>query len=109
MSVYNPNQVSDARLSNISERDKYNNQIVLSGAAESFLLDDGVFFLEYIQVQSGQTVVLKDGKGNEVTTIVGTANPIAQDHSPIRFNYGIQYTGTAETVKGFYVKGVLPQ
>lgn len=104
MGIYIP--ANNKKLTSISAADRANNVKVLSGASPQDLSTDGVFFLEEISVASGQTVIVKDGKGNEAFTIIGP-DVFSNDQSPLRLDYGIILTGTVARAKGFHMYGVL--
>lgn len=100
MAIY---QAPNNRKVLIIERERHNDQVIIYGNNESFLVDKGVFFIEYLQAATGTTVTVKDGKGN---TIVSALSEYKQDWSPIRCDYGISITGNVDMVKGFIVRNV---
>lgn len=101
MAIYRP--YTTKALSNFSESDRHNNQVVMSGTDETYPLSDGIFFLEFLEMDSG-TATIKDGKGRTIATGVTAFN---QDRSPIRCDYGITVEGDASIAKGFFALGVL--
>ena len=90
----------------INEKDRYNNQRVLSGTDAEFLLPKGIFFVEYIQLDTGDTIDLKDGKGNIIAAGILSVPPM---YSPIRCDYGVQVSGDVLMLKGFFVDNVLDE
>lgn len=103
--IYTP--VSNKILTSTSLADRINNQHVLAGTNPVLDLTDGIFFMEYLHVVSGQTAILKDGKGNTITTIVGDQTYQNNGGGPMRFDYGITVQGTVETIQGYVLRGVL--
>lgn len=77
-------------------------QVVLSGTDPEFVSDNGVFFLEMLQLGTGVTVTLKDG---DDVTIATTVSSFSQDQSPLRCDKGIKITGTVIMAKGFIMEG----
>jgi hypothetical protein len=90
----------------ISERDRFNDQVILSGVNESYPVTKGIFFLEYVEAASGTTVIIKDGSGNVIISGIDTWG---QDHSPIRCDYGVEFVGNLKIAKGFYVANVFSE
>jgi len=88
----------------IHDRDRYKNQVVLSGASESFSVAKGIFYLEYLEVASGSTVDIADGEGNQIIPATSGFNLA---HSPLRCDYGVQITGTCVFAKGFFIEGCI--
>lgn len=101
MTIYIP--PNNHQLSNIQDRDKFNNTRVIVGTNQELPLSDGVFFLEYLEAATGTTVAIADGNG---TQIVAAISSFASDHSPLRCDYGIAITGEVVIAKGFVVPGV---
>jgi hypothetical protein len=89
-------------ISKISPEQRLSNQVVLSGTDQDFLVNNGYFFLELLELASG-TVDIADGDGNAICTSGGFSN----DHSPLRCDKGIQLTGTVRQAKGFYLEDIL--
>jgi hypothetical protein len=87
----------------LSERDKYSDQVIMSGVNESYPVAKGVFFLEYVEAATGTTVVIKDGHGN---VIISGIDKWDQDHSPIRCDLGVEFVGNLKIAKGFFLAGV---
>jgi hypothetical protein len=85
------------------DRDKYNDQVILTGTDESYLVDKGIFYIEFFEADTGKTVTIKDGSGN---TIAAGVSSFSQDHSPIRCDYGIQVTGDLAMLKGYVMRNV---
>jgi hypothetical protein len=102
MAIYFPrNQKGSRALSHIRDEDKYNNQVVLNGADDEFLVPNGTFFLEYLLIEAGVSVTIKDGFNNTVADGVTAFN---QEHSPLRLEGGIKITGTVLIAKGFALR-----
>ena len=89
-----------------AERVKFNDQVVLSEASPEFLVDKGVFMLEYLLANTGETVTLIDGKDR---TIVSGISEFSNDHSPLRCNYGIKITGNVVIAKGYVVRNIFSE
>lgn len=86
--------------------DKINNQIIMTGTDEYFLIGDGTFFLETFHVVAGQTITVVDGQGNDVIEVDGD-HTFNQEHSPMRLDYGIIISGTVGYAKGYYRRGII--
>jgi len=90
----------------INEWDRFNDQVILSGIDESYPVEKGIFFLEFVEATTGTTVIIKDGLGN---TIVSGVDSWSQDHSPIRCDYGIEIEGNLKLAKGFFRANVFSE
>lgn len=91
------------RVITVSEKDRYNNQRIITGVDQSFLIEKGIFFIEYIESTTGTTVSIADGDG---TTIATGISYFSQDYSPIRCDYGVTITGNLIMLKGFIMQNV---
>jgi len=81
----------------------FNDQIILSGVDQAFLVNNGVFFIEHFEAATGTTIIIEDGQGN---TIASGVTSFTQDHSPIRCDYGVSITGNLAMLKGFIMRNV---
>lgn len=88
-----------------NEEARLNNQVILTGAGESFPVPRGVFFLEYLEAAAGTTVDLTDGQGRSIVTGIGF---FSNDKAPIRCDYGIVVAGNLIIAKGYVVRDVFP-
>jgi hypothetical protein len=104
MTIYLP--PVQTRIPTMTDGDKFTNTRIIYGNDQSLLVEDGIFFLEFIQAADSTTVTLKDGYG---TTVVPGLNLFSSDHSPMRFDRGIQITGDVVIAKGFVILGILPK
>lgn len=86
----------------ISQSVRLSNQVVLSVSTETYLVNKGVFFLEFLGLASG-TVEIKDGDG---VVIVAAMGNFSNDHSPLRCDGGITITGTFQIAKGFFLQDI---
>lgn len=87
----------------IYEPGKCNDQVILSGVNEAYLVPKGVFMLEYFEAKATTTIILKDGKGN----IIGSGvSAFSNDQSPLRCDYGIMIVGEVTMLKGFILRDV---
>lgn len=101
MSIYKPSRnipLDDQALSR-----RLANQVIIYGSDETLAVQKGAFFLEYLEIESGKTVTIKDGAG---TTIATGVTGFANDHSPLRCDGGISFTGDVILAKGFVVEGI---
>jgi len=86
--------------------DRYNDQVILYGTDESFLVPNGIFFIEYLEADKLGTVTIKDGDGTTIASGISTFN---QDRSPIRCDYGVQVVGDLAILKGFVLRNVFEE
>lgn len=96
-------QSRNARKVVVEEQDRYNEQVILTGNNESFLVPKGVFFIDYVEAVSGTTVTLTDGNGQ---TIVSSLSSYSQEYSPLKCEGGVTITGNVVMVKGFVLRQV---
>jgi hypothetical protein len=82
---------------------KANDQVIFSGVNDKYLLDKGVFFLEFFEAKATTTVQIKDGQG---TSIASGVTWFSNDQSPLRCDYGIEVVGEVTLLKGFIVRNV---
>lgn len=102
MAIYRP--PNPRALAQISYESRLSNQIVFNGSSGNTIsLPKGSVFLEFIQVESGGTVTIEDGKS---ITIVSGLTEFSNDHSPLRCDYGVTITGDLEIAKGFIQDGI---
>jgi hypothetical protein len=94
------NSTNFRTLARPSGQEVINNQIILTGT-EELVLDDGVFMLEYLDAAAEVTV--SDGKGETIAVM----QSFSQDHSPLRCNNGIKFSGAIKMAKGYKIEGVL--
>lgn len=92
-------------LTNSQDADKINNQIIMTGTDEYFLIGDGTFFLTTFHVVAGQTITVVDGQGNDVISVTG--DHTYRDKDPMRLDYGIIISGTVGYAKGYYRRGII--
>lgn len=88
----------------IHAQDMIRNQKVLAGENPTILVEKGIFFLDTLILDSGETVDLADGNGNVIATGV-TGFVLNNNH--LRCDYGIIITGNVLLAKGYSVQGVL--
>jgi hypothetical protein len=69
-------------ISKITPELKLDNQVVLTGTDQDYLVSNGIFFLE-------------------------SSGGFTNDHDPLRCDYGIQLTGTVRMAKGYYLTDIL--
>lgn len=84
---------------------RINNQVTLDstdGSTPTFLVPKGIFFLEYIELTSGNSVTIKDGDG--VTVAAGVTH-WDDSWSPLRLDHGVIITGAVLVAKGFMIEG----
>ena len=79
------------------------NQVTFSGTNDKLLIPKGVFLLDYLEIETGKSVTIKDGKGNTIVTGVTQFN---QEHMPLRCDYGIEIVGDVQFGKGSAHDGV---
>lgn len=101
MTIYKaPNNRSQALF---DYADRINNQIILYGTNQTFPVDKGIFFLEYLETDGATTVTIKDGNDVQMTDAISEFN---QEVVPLRCDYGITITGDVVIAKGFFVERV---
>lgn len=88
-------------LSEMSPEFRLSNQVVMTGTDQELLVPKGAFFLEYLSVESGNSVTLSDGAGNE---IVANLTDFNNDRVPLRCDGGIIAVGTVLIIKGFVLE-----
>jgi len=87
----------------ITENNKINDQIILSGINESYFVDKGTILVDFISCPGSGVITLNDGKGNLVATGV---NYFANDHAPLRCDYGVSVIGQIAMLKGTVLRNV---
>ena len=100
MAIYQP--ATNAPLLNISAKDMYNNQKILSGTNPELEVERGIFFLDTLIVGSG--VAITDWDGNSIGTGITS---FALNNNHIRLDRGIKITGSVLMAKGYVIQGVL--
>ncbi len=94
---------ANTRKITITENSKINDQIVLSGIDESYYVSKGTVLVDFIACPGTGVITLNDGKGNLVATGV---NYFANDHAPLRCDYGVIITGQVSMLKGTVLRNV---
>jgi len=87
-------------LAGASKQEVINNQVILTGT-DKLILDNGVFMLEYFSAAA--PIIISDGENKAICTV----QEFSQDHSPLRCNKGVQFSGAILMAKGYKVEGVL--
>lgn len=100
--IYKPKH--DNPLVYITPTDMYNNQRILSGTNPEYLTDNGVFFLDTLVVESGKTVIIKDGND---ATIVSDMTSFSSAFNHIRCDNGIKFTGDVIMAKGYIIENAV--
>lgn len=103
MAIYRAQSYNGKPLSMISIEQRLSNQIVISGTDETMSLPNGVFFLEYLEADTGTTVTIEDGSGNTICSGMSSFN---NEICPLRCDYGFTITGDVTIAKGFVLDGV---
>ena len=85
------------------EQARLNDQVVLTGNNEAFVIADGIFFVEFFEAAAGTTITITDG--NSQAIVAGIAS-FSNDHSPIRCDKGLTITGNLVMLKGFVLRGI---
>ena len=99
--IYKPKH--DRPLATIQQADMVNNQRILSGTDPEYLTDKGVFFLDTLVIESGKTVIIKDG--NDETVVSGMTS-FSSSKNHIRCDNGIKFTGDVLMAKGYIIENV---
>lgn len=101
MAIYRHRNVRG--LSEIAQAHRLSNQVEMSGNNQSLAVPRGIFFLELLILEAGKTVTILDGEGRIISTGV---TDLSQDYSPLRCDYGIEFTGDIVFAKGFVLEDV---
>lgn len=99
MSIYRPQ--NSRSFTNTHEKINLSNQVVFSGTDEFLSVPKGTFMLELLQVSGSGSVTIKDGDGNTIATGV---KDFSNDHSPLRCDKGLSFTGDVQFAKGYVVE-----
>jgi len=102
MAIYRA--VSCRNIAEILSSDRLSNQIVFTGNSGNILsVPKGIFFIEFLQAESGGSLTIEDGNG----TIIATGlTEFSQDYSPLRCDRGVTITGDIALVKGFAIEDI---
>ena len=87
----------------IEPQDRHNDQVILTGVDERYLVPNGAFFLEQLESFNATGANISDGQGNIIMTNVDF---VFGDYSPIRCDYGIILTGDVNYAKGFVKRNI---
>jgi hypothetical protein len=99
--------VNSGPLPHFSDADRYNNRIAVANETNpQIIVDNGVFFLEHVYLETGKTISIVDGNGQ--TLMTGLDRDLNVEISPIRLDYGFVITGDVLLLKGFIIQGCLP-
>ena len=90
-------------IAEITPEQRLSNQIVVTGVNQTLILAKGIFFLEYLEAETGTTVTIEDGEGNTMCSGVSNFN---NDRVPLRCDYGFTITGNVTIAKGFVMDGI---
>lgn len=83
---------------------KINNQVIITNEINpTFLVGKGIFFLELLQLSGSNTVTIKNGLDETMGTGVVS---FIKDHTPVRCDYGIKFTGDVQFAVGYFIEGV---
>lgn len=96
-------QTPNLRKITVQPQDRFNDQVILTGVDQQYLVPNGVFFLEFLEANA-PGVTISDGAGN---VMANTIELVYGDYSPWRCNGGIVITGTIVQAKGFVLRNVL--
>jgi hypothetical protein len=97
------NQANSRAFAEVSMGERLSNQVTFSGTNDSLSIPKGFFLLDYLEIETGKTVEIKDGKGTSVVTGVTQFN---QEFLPLRLDYGFEIVGDVQFGKGSAHDGV---
>lgn len=88
-------------ISEILPEDRLSNQVVFTGSTGNTLsIPNGIFFLELLVPETGNVITIETGDGLVITGV----EEFSQDHSPLRCDRGVTFTGDLSIAKGFVVE-----
>ena len=99
MAIYRP--LKRGKIADLSPEERLSNQVVLSGTNQTLDVPNGMFCLEYLEMESGKTVTIEDGDGNTIASGVSAFN---NDRVPLRCDLGVTLTGDVTIAKGFVLE-----